>query len=174
MKMMPSLRAHSAYRLPYGLLKKAGIKVLLFDLDNTIASFYEAFPDREEMAKKLKEECEKEGFIIALASNGQGHRVKAFATRWGVKYFPMMMKPFPFRIRKVLKKEGWKKEAVALIGDQLLTDLKAAKRAGIFFVLTDPLVKEEPFFTRINRFFEKKKREKIDKMPYDILIKEKA
>ncbi len=174
MKMTPDLRAHSAYRLPYEILKKAGIKVLLFDLDNTIASFYETFSDREEMAKKLKEECESEGFAFALASNGQGHRVKAFAWRWGVRYFPMMMKPFSFRLKKLLKKEGWKKEEVALIGDQLLTDLKAAKRAGIFFVLTDPLVKEEPFFTRINRFFEKKKREKIDKMPYDILIEEKV
>ena len=172
MPLKPDIRVKSAYSLPFELLKENGIKILLFDLDNTIASFYETFEDRKEMALALKERCEKEGFEIALASNGKGKRVKTFCREWGVTCYPMMMKPFSYKLKKLIKEKGWDKKEVALIGDQLMTDMKAAKHAGIFFVLTDKLVTEEPFFTRINRFFEKPMRKKINKMPYDILIKE--
>lgn len=170
MPSMPDIRVRSAYALPFALLKQEGIKVILFDMDNTLASFYETFEDVASRALALKEECLKEGFLFAIASNGQGHRVKAFAQGLKVPFFPMMMKPFSFRLRKLLKEQKWKKEEVCLVGDQLMTDCKAAKGAGILFCLSDPLVKEEPFFTRINRFFEKGKRKRINDLPYDTLL----
>lgn len=170
MRSKPDIRVRSAYALPFAILKQEGIKVILFDMDNTLASFYQTFEDVAERALALKEECAKEGFFLAIASNGQGHRVKSFADGLGVPFFPMMMKPFSFRLRKLLKKQGWKKREVCLVGDQLLTDWKAARGAGILFCLSDPLVKEEPFFTRINRFFEKRKRKKINALPYDTLL----
>ena len=170
MRSRPDIRVRSAYALPFDLLKREGIKAILFDMDNTLASFYETFDDVSDRALALKEECLKEGFLLAIASNGQGHRVKAFAQGLKVPFFPMMMKPFSFRLRKLLREQGWKKEEVCLVGDQLMTDCKAAKGAGIFFCLSDPLVKKEPFFTRINRFFEKSKRKKINALPYDTLL----
>lgn len=170
-KLLPSLRAKSAYHLPLELLKKEGKKVLLFDLDNTLASYYESFEDRELDARRLKETLEWQGFRMVIASNGRGKRVKDFAKKLGVPCFPMLLKPFAFRLKKALQQNGIKKEEACLIGDQMLTDLKAAKKAGIFFVLTDPLQEKEPFFTRINRHFERKKRKNIANMPYDVLIR---
>lgn len=170
---LPTLRVKSAYSLPYSLLKEIGIKVLLFDMDNTLASFYETFEDVEKKAILLKEECLAKGFQIAIASNGQGKRVADFAKKLGVPFYPMLMKPFSFKIRKLIKKEGWKKEEVALVGDQLMTDFKAAKGAGISFILSDKITEKEPFFTRINRKLERKKRQFVETLPYDTLLIDK-
>lgn len=170
----PDIRVRSAYQLPYPLLKRLGIKVLLFDMDNTLASFYETFKDVEKKVRTLKDECLENGFQIAIASNGQGKRVAKFAKELAIPFYPMLMKPFSFKLKRLLKKEGWKKEEVALIGDQLMTDFKAAKGARILFVLSDKLTEEEPFFTRFNRLLEKSKRKRVERLPYDTLLKERG
>lgn len=166
----PDIRVRSAYQLPYSLLKELGIKVLLFDMDNTLASFYETFKDVEGKVRALKDECLENGFQIAIASNGQGKRVANFAKELAIPFFPMLMKPFSFKLKRLLKKEGWKENEVALIGDQLMTDFKAARGAHIRFVLSDKLTEKEPFFTRFNRLFEKNKRKTIERLPYDTLL----
>ena len=85
----------------------------------------------------------------------------------------MLMKPFSFKIKKLIKSKGWKKDEVALIGDQLMTDFKAAKGAKIHFILSDRITEKEPFFTRINRKFERKKRQFLETLPYDTLLIDK-
>lgn len=170
---LPILRVKSAYSLPYSLLKELGIKVLLFDMDNTLASFYDTFEEVKEKAILLKKECLKEGFQIAIASNGQGRRVADFAKKLDVPFYPMLMKPFSFKIKKLIKSKGWKKDEVALIGDQLMTDFKAAKGAKIRFILSDRITEKEPLFTRINRKFERKKRQFLETLPYDTLLIDK-
>jgi len=169
-KKKPYLRVRSAYELPLDLLREKGITTVLFDLDNTLASYYEAFIDRADEAKALKESLAKEGLTMILASNGRGKRVGAFASSLGVRSYHLLLKPFPFRLRRLLRKNGIKPDEAILVGDQLLTDMKAARSAGIYFALSDPLTAEEPFFTRINRFFERKNRKKIAKTPYNIWI----
>lgn len=167
---LPDIRVRSAYDLPYSLLKEKGIKVLLFDMDNTLASFYETFEDVKDKAKTLKDECQRNGFQIAIASNGQGKRVRNFAKKLSVPFYPMLMKPFSFKLKRILKEEGWKRGEVALIGDQLMTDFKAAKGAHIYFILSDKITGKEPFFTRFNRLFEKKRRREIERLPYNTLL----
>ena len=45
---------------------------------------------------------------------------------------------------------------VAIIGDQMFTDIAGGNRAGITTILTTPLSNEDPFWTKPNRFREKR------------------
>ena len=45
---------------------------------------------------------------------------------------------------------------VAIIGDQLLTDIKGGNKVGITTILLCPLAEEENFFSRMNRKREQK------------------
>ena len=62
-------------------------------------------------------------------------------------------KPFGFKIRKYIKKQGWDTKDIMFIGDQMITDVAAAKRAGLRVILTDKIVKEDQWTTHINRIF---------------------
>ncbi len=42
----------------------------------------------------------------------------------------------------------------ALLGDQLLTDMLGGHLAGVYTILTAPIIEKDKLDTRINRFFE--------------------
>ena len=77
-------------------------------------------------------------------------------------------KPFSGKIKKFLKENGYKPEEVMLVGDQLMTDVLAAKGAHIRVVLTEKVVKEDQFTTHFNRLLDRPIRKhlvKKGKMP---------
>ena len=48
-----------------------------------------------------------------------------------------------------------KKNEIAIIGDQIQSDIKLANSCGIRSILVNPIdVKTDTFFTKFNRFFE--------------------
>ena len=63
-------------------------------------------------------------------------------------------KPYGRGIRRAIAKTGLAREDVALVGDQLVTDVLAASVNGIRCILTEPIVLETGFFFRIKRSFE--------------------
>ncbi|KPA72002.1 HAD family hydrolase, partial [Streptococcus suis] len=50
---------------------------------------------------------------------------------------------------------------VVMIGDQLMTDIRAAKRAGLKSVLVKPLIQTDSINTQINRWRERRTMKKI-------------
>ncbi|WP_153047650.1 HAD hydrolase-like protein, partial [Streptococcus suis] len=50
---------------------------------------------------------------------------------------------------------------VVMIGDQLMTDIRAAKRAGLKSVLVKPLIQSDSINTQINRWRERRTIKKI-------------
>ena len=53
---------------------------------------------------------------------------------------------------------------ILFVGDQIQTDVRAANGAGIRVLLSEPLWPKEPIWTKLNRFFEKMKRKKVNLM----------
>ena len=68
--------------------------------------------------------------------------------------YPFAMKPLPKTYWKMLKEQGVEKQEVAVIGDQLMTDILGANLVGLHTVLTAPVVTRDLSFTKFNRFFE--------------------
>lgn len=153
--LYPEQYAASVRETDYGALWNQGVRFLLFDVDNTLATYNTALPDAA--IKALFHQLKEKGFQTMLLSNGKEHRVERFAAALEAPYIYRAMKPLPGGIRRAMKKEGYQKEQTALIGDQIFTDVLGANWAGIHAVLTRPIsVVDDEWITRIKRGLEKR------------------
>lgn len=159
-KYVPDMYQENIFKINYELLLSKGIKCLLFDLDNTISPFTEREPNTEiiNLFAELKEK-----FTIILFSNSPKKRVSRFAEILKIDYFYRAFKPSPNKFMEVFKKYKLNENEVAIIGDQLLTDVKGGNRVGIVSILIDPICNEDSIFTKINRLRETKLKKKLRK-----------
>ena len=74
-KYVPDMYQGSIYTINYKKLKKQGIKCLLFDLNNTLASYETEAPTDE--LRELMFELEKD-FKVIIVSNSPKNRVRPF------------------------------------------------------------------------------------------------
>ena len=72
---------------------------------------------------------------------------------YGIPYINNSRKPFKSGFKKL--KINVSNEEIALIGDQLLTDIWGASRMNYYPVLTDPISENELVWTKFNRVLEK-------------------
>ena len=72
---VPDMYMQSIYTINYKKLKKRGIKCLLFDLNNTLASYEMDYPDT-----KLKELIFdlSDDFKVIIVSNSNKNRIRPF------------------------------------------------------------------------------------------------
>lgn len=129
--------------------KWLGVKLIICDLDNTLAKAQSYVPSQD--IKAWVNSLKEAGLEIAVASNGKKERVEVFGTCLGVPNMGLSLKPFSFRIKRFAKELGYKKDEVLLIGDQMFTDVKAAKRAGFKCILCETVSEKESKFTCLNR-----------------------
>lgn len=151
-RLKPSIYVKDINIVNYNKLKSNNIKCLLFDLDNTIATLDEIKPNKSVITlfKKLK----KDRFDIYIFSNALAKRVEPFKRLLKVNSISFAMKPSKRNFNKVLKL--YQKEEIAIIGDQLFTDVLGGNRVGITTILVDPISDKDLIMTRLFRIFEKK------------------
>ena len=152
-KYVPFAVAKSIYEIEVDFFVKQGVKILLMDLDNTLDSFRAREPKQE--TKDLVNNLKSSGLTPIIISNNKAHRVSGYANLLGVEFLSSARKPFSKKIKAEIAKRGLNKDEVMLVGDQMMTDVLAAKGAGIKVVLTEKLVKEDQWTTHINRIFDR-------------------
>lgn len=153
-KFKPDMYKKSIYDIDYKKLKKMGIKCLLFDLDNTLAP-----SDMEKPSRKTKDFIEKlkdMDFKIIIFSNACKNRIRPFKSKLEVDCAASARKPSKKKYKKVLAQYKYAENEVAMIGDQIMTDVFGGNKVGILTILVDPIKPKELFFTKINRFLEKR------------------
>ena len=157
---VPDIYEDSIYKVDYSRLYKNNIKVVLFDLDNTIipANVKNASID----AKKIFDSIKKIGMKPIIFSNSPKGRIKKVADYLDVDFVYLACKPLSFKFKKLIKKYNLKNKEVAIIGDQLFTDIKGGNNVGIKTILVKPISDYDSYFTRFNRKKEKKIISKID------------
>ncbi len=153
-KYLPDIYKKNIYEINYDKLKSLGIKCLLFDLDNTIVPFREKEPRIE--TKELFYKLKQKGFKIIIFSNSPKMRLSKFKEELNVDIFGSARKPRIKNFNKVLNMYKYDINEVAIIGDQILTDIVGGNNVGITTILTTPLEPKDPFFTKPNRFREKR------------------
>lgn len=149
-KLKPDMYKKSIYDIDYEKLKKMGKKYIFFDVDNTLISYLENKPTKEN--KKLFSKLKKMGFTCFLFSNSPSKRIKPFIDELGIEAYINSSKPLKKNYKKVLKK--YNKDECVFIGDQIMTDVIGAKRNGLFVIFLDRINDNEPIYTRFWRFFE--------------------
>ncbi len=158
-KFTPNYYAKNIYEVSADFYLKHGIKTLLVDLDNTLASYRELEPS--DTTINFVRNLEKAGIKVLLASNNSGKRVKRYGELLGVPYISGARKPFAFKLRKFLKEQGAELSSTLMVGDQILTDVFCGNTLGVKIMLTDKLVEEDQWTTRINRLLDRPLRNKL-------------
>lgn len=152
MIFLPDMYQKSIYSIDYKSLKNAGIKIVLFDLDNTIVPISATVPSKKLI--DLFEEIKKLGLKPIIMSNSGMKRVEPFKDGLFADAACSSMKPLKRKYKKILNIYNVKPSEVAAVGDQLLTDVLGANRMGITSILVNQISTNDFKCTKINRIIE--------------------
>lgn len=150
---IPTFAVDAVYDIKVEDLERHGIRAVLVDLDNTLIAWNN--PDGTPEMKKWLHDMRDAGIKVVVVSNNTTERVRRAVEKFDIDYVPWSMKPFNFGIRKALGKYNILPDEVVMVGDQLMTDIRAAHRAGIRSILVRPLVQTDSNKTKFNRMRER-------------------
>lgn len=144
---IPDMYQKSIYHINYDKLLEDGIKCLLFDLDNTCVAYEDKLPNKKlvELIETLKDM----GFKIIIFSNATKRRIKPFKDKLNVDALAMARKPSKKNFLKVIKLFKYDLSEMAIIGDQLYTDILGGNKVGIRTILVNPMSNKDMFLTTI-------------------------
>jgi len=149
----PDRFAPRLHDVPHAELAAAGIRGLIVDLDNTLLGFRETELTQEHV--DWVTEAKARGFRIVMLSNNFSERVRALAAQLDVVCFPNALKPLPFGFLRAKRSLRLRRREIAVVGDQLFTDVLGGKLCGLYTILTEPIEMKDFAVTRVFRFFER-------------------
>lgn len=149
MILYPNLYLKNIKEIEYEMLIKNNIKGLILDVDNTLLDYYKNMIDGlEEWCENMKEKGIK--FCIASNSNNR-NKVDTVSKKLQIPYIFFAKKPLKMGLNKAAKLMGLKNEEVAVVGDQIFTDVLGANRCKMFSILVDPINEKDMLVTIIKR-----------------------
>ena len=170
-RLVPFCVAKSIYDIAPTFFQKYHITTLFVDLDNTLDAFHQPLPSQR--ALELKKRLAEIGIEIIVVSNNTSKRVSKYAQALGVRFVGSLKKPFSFKLKKFIKRLNIDVNTAMMIGDQIITDVICGNGAGLRVILTEKLVGEDQWTTRINRVFDQPRYEKMKKQNLLISWEEK-
>lgn len=149
MKLYPNAYLKNVKEITIDFLNKNNIKALILDVDNTLIDFNKKMLDGvEEWCKNLK----KQGIKLFIVSNSNKKaKVEMVAKKLELQYIHFATKPFKRGFRKAAKMLQEKNENIAVVGDQIFTDVIGANRCKMFSILVEPIEKKDLLVTKIKR-----------------------
>lgn len=168
-KFIPDMYQKSIYHIDYDKLYEDGIRCLLFDLDNTCVPYKDREPNTK--LKELFDDLRDDGFKVIIFSNSNKKRLLPFKKYLNVDCSASSRKPMKAKFLLVLKMFKFDLSEVAIIGDQLFTDVLGGNRVGIKTVLVNPMSKDDAVWTKFTRALEVQQYKKLAKR--GILVKGK-
>lgn len=131
-------------------LKENNIKGLILDVDNTLIDYYKNMSeDTINWANDLKQN----GIKMCILSNSNNEKkVTEVANKLGIeKYSYFGMKPLKKGFKKAKNILELDASEIAVIGDQIFTDILGANRMKMHSILVDPIDKKDIFMTVFKR-----------------------
>lgn len=149
MNIYPDLYLDSVKNISVTLLRKNNIDALILDVDNTLIDYYRNLIDG---AEKWCEELKDEGIKCIIVSNSnKKDKVEDVAKKLDIDYVMFAKKPLKSGFKKALKKLELEPSKVAVVGDQLFTDVLGAKRMNMFSILVKQIADKDIFITKVKR-----------------------
>lgn len=135
-------------------IKDNNIQAILLDIDNTLIDYQNNIIEGlEDWVKNLKKQNIK--FCI-LSNTNKKKKAERLSKLLDIPYIFFAKKPFKFgfnKAKKILQIQDSKN--IAVIGDQVLTDILGANRCKMYSILVAPLNDRDIFVTKFNRILEK-------------------
>ena len=119
-------------------LAERGVTLLLSDLDFTLAAKSTRHPDGAVTA--WIDSLHAAGITFMIVSNNRSdRRVTDFCDELGVPYQGHARKPSPAGLWAAMARAGAGEAHAAMLGDKLLTDVLAARRAEVLSLMVEPV-----------------------------------
>ena len=145
-------------------LLSIGVKAVLMDVDNTLEPYENPIPGED--VKAWIAALRSAGIRCAIVSNNNGDRINLFNSELSLPAYYKAKKPFSKNLKRALSDLSAEKSEAIFIGDQIFTDILAARLFGIRAILVPPIKDKTDPFTRFKRLLERpilKRYEKIKK-----------
>ena len=92
---------------------------------------------------------------MMIVSNNRLHRVQPFAAALGLPFVAEGAKPLPRGFRLAQKRMQLPFSQLAVVGDQIFTDILGANLCGVKSIYVRPIQYENKGFLRVKRWLER-------------------
>jgi len=151
---LPKMYVKDIFKIDPFDLKEKGIKGIITDLDNTLVAWDVALATDE--VKQWFYDMENAEIDVMIISNNNDERVGSFSKPLKKPYIHSAKKPLKRSFLRAAKKMNLQPEEIAVVGDQLLTDVLGGNRGGFFTILVVPIVETDAPITKFNRLIERR------------------
>lgn len=150
----PKSYFNNILEIDINFLLEKNIKAILLDIDNTILDA------ENNMIVGLEDwvkDAQQQGIKFCILSNTyKKEKAERMSKILDVPYIYFAKKPLKFGFNKAKKIVGEKdSQNIAVIGDQVLTDVLGANRCKMYAILVAPLKRKDIWVTKFNRVIEK-------------------
>ena len=150
---IPDRIFNDIYEITPEYLKNEGLSFVLSDIDNTLVTYGDDEPT-EKLLLWLGS-LEAAGIKTAFISNNNKRRVRLFNKRLNYPAYPNSAKPSRKFVFRLMDEMGAEKGNTCILGDQIFTDVLAAKRAGIRALYVQSIEPPKNLLGKIKKHFEK-------------------
>ena len=134
-------------------VKSLGVSALLLDVDNTMSTHH-GMQLTDGLLEWLRL-MQQNGIKLIVVSNSKRARVEPFAKKINLPFISLALKPLPFGYLRGARAVGEKRRNVAIVGDQLFTDMLGGFLSGTKKILLTPILPEDKLSFIIRRKLEK-------------------
>ena len=164
MNLYPNSYFNKVENISIDFLIKKKIKLLILDADNTLIDINQNMPAN---IKAWVKDLLEQGIIIYILSNTNDEKKvrKVSEQLNNIPYKFLAKKPFKFGFKKIQKEVNINPQNIAVVGDQIFTDVLGGNRCNMYTILVEPVDKEKDYFyTAWKRPIENILKRKIEKM----------
>lgn len=154
-KLYPNIYLKKVEDITIETLIKNKIKLLILDVDNTLIDYYKKLSeDIIKWAKEMKGQGIK---LYILSNTNNEQKVEKVAQTLQIPYKHFAMKPLKRGFKYIQKETNINPENIAVVGDQIFTDVLGGNRSNMFTILVDPIdEKKDYWYTAWKRPIENK------------------
>lgn len=161
MILYPDAHLNNVREITTNFLKDNKINALILDVDNTLIDYDKNLPEETiEWAKELKSNNIK---LYILSNTNKKEKVKTVAEKLGIEYMYFAKKPLKSGFKKVQEKLKEPSQNIAVVGDQIFTDIVGGNRCKMFTILVEPIAEKDIWITMVKRPLENAIKKKYHK-----------
>ena len=154
MLIYPKIYIKRVEEITIEMLQKNKIKALILDIDNTQIDYEENMEESvKQWAKDLKGQGTK---LIILSNTNKKSKVEKVAKTLEIPYIYFAKKPLKGGFKKAKEQLKEKEEHIAVVGDQIFTDIIGGNRCKMFTILVEPIKEKDFWYTAWKRPIENK------------------
>ena len=154
MLIYPKIYIKRVEEITIEMLQKNKIKALILDIDNTLIDYEE---NMEESVKQWEKYLKVKGTkLIILSNKNKKTKVEKVAKTLEIPYIYFAKKPLKSGFKKAKEQLKENEEHIAVVGDQIFTDIIGGNRCKMFTILVEPIKEKDFWYTAWKRPIENK------------------